>query len=60
MKKLADDILAKYEDANEYHFHKLDRAFIIEAMIEFHLKLTYSKKNQTKLPWKKSSKRNTK
>jgi hypothetical protein len=60
MKKLADEILAKYEDANEYHFHRLDRAFIIDAMIEFYLTVKYSKKNQTKLPWKKSVKRNTK
>lgn len=35
MKDLADKILAQYEDDREYHFHQLDREWIIEAMIEF-------------------------
>lgn len=33
--KSAEEILAKHEDANEYHFHELDRAFIIHAMKEY-------------------------
>lgn len=35
MKEVADSILAKYEDDHEYHFHQVDREWIIEAMIEF-------------------------
>ena len=31
----ANSILAKYEDANEMHFHKVDRGFVIDAMLEF-------------------------
>lgn len=31
----ADDILKKHEDANEMHFHEVDRKFIIEAMEEY-------------------------
>ncbi len=31
----ADEILKKYEDANEYHFHEVDRKWIIEAMKEY-------------------------
>lgn len=34
-KELADKILARYEDDREYHFHQVDREWIIEAMIEF-------------------------
>jgi hypothetical protein len=34
-KEIASEILAKYEDKNEYHFHDLDREWIIEAMLEF-------------------------
>ena len=30
----ADKILAKYEDDNEYHFHKCDREWIMKAMVE--------------------------
>lgn len=30
----ADKILAKYEDDNEYHFHKCDREWLIIAMVE--------------------------
>lgn len=33
--ELADRILVKYEDEKEYHFHDVDRKWIIEAMIEF-------------------------
>jgi hypothetical protein len=33
--ELADKILARYEDDREYHFHQVDREWIIEAMIEF-------------------------
>ncbi len=35
MREIADQILARYEDDNEYHFFKSDRDFIINAMIEF-------------------------
>ena len=31
----ADEILKKHEDANEMHFHEVDRKWIIEAMEEF-------------------------
>jgi len=31
----ADEILKKYEDDNEYHFHSVDRKWIIEAMEEY-------------------------
>lgn len=31
----ANEILKKHEDANEMHFHELDRKFIIEAMEEY-------------------------
>lgn len=31
----ADEILKKYEDANEMHFHEVDRKWIIEAMEEY-------------------------
>jgi hypothetical protein len=31
----ADKILEKYEDDNEYHFHTVDRKWIIEAMEEY-------------------------
>lgn len=31
----ANKILAKYEDDNEYHFHELDRKWIIQAMNEY-------------------------
>jgi len=30
-----DEILRKYEDGNEYHFHEVDRAWIMEAMEEY-------------------------
>ena len=31
----ADEILRKHEDANEMHFHQVDRKWIIEAMEEY-------------------------
>lgn len=31
----ANDILKKHEDANEMHFHELDRKWIIQAMEEY-------------------------
>ncbi len=31
----ADEILRKHEDANEMHFHEVDREWIIEAMEEY-------------------------
>lgn len=31
----ADEILRKHEDANEMHFHEVDRKWIIEAMEEY-------------------------
>ncbi len=31
----ADDILKKHEDANEMHFHEVDRKWIIEEMEEY-------------------------
>jgi hypothetical protein len=34
-RELASQILLKHEDNNEYHFHRLDREWIIDAMIEF-------------------------
>lgn len=33
--KTASDILLKHEDSNEYHFHTVDRQWIIEAMEEY-------------------------
>jgi len=33
--KTASDILLKHEDSNEYHFHDVDRKWIIEAMEEY-------------------------
>lgn len=35
MKMNANDILKKHEDANEMHFHELDRKWIIQAMEEY-------------------------
>jgi len=35
MKQTADEILKKHEDANEMHFHEVDRKWIIEAMDEY-------------------------
>lgn len=31
----SSEILRKHEDANEYHFHDVDRKWIIEAMEEY-------------------------
>ena len=31
----ANEILKKHEDANEMHFHEVDREWIIEAMEEY-------------------------
>ena len=42
--KLADEILARYEDDREYHFHQVDREWIIEAMIEFGNKINTKEK----------------
>ena len=36
---LADIILAKYEDENEHHFQPFQKGWIIDAMIEFALKI---------------------
>ena len=33
----ASEILLKYEDDNEYHFHDIDRQWIIQAMEEYAL-----------------------
>jgi len=33
--KNADQILAEHEDANEMHFHQVDREWLIKAMEEF-------------------------
>jgi hypothetical protein len=33
--KTADQILADHEDANEMHFHQVDREWIIKAMDEY-------------------------
>lgn len=30
-----DEILKKYEDDNEYHFHEVDREWILQAMQEY-------------------------
>jgi len=30
-----DEILKKHEDLNEYHFHQVDREFILQAMQEY-------------------------
>ena len=32
---IKDEILKKYEDNNEYHFHKVDREWILQAMQEY-------------------------
>lgn len=33
--KTAEQILSKYEDNYEYHFHKVDREWLIKAMEEY-------------------------
>ena len=33
--KTPDEILREYEDKKEYHFHRVDREWIIEAMQEY-------------------------
>ena len=33
--KTADQILAEHEDANEMHFHQVDREWLIKAMEEY-------------------------
>ena len=50
--ELADKILARYEDDHEYHFHQVDREWVIEAMIEFANK---TKEKYTFIPNKGSS-----
>jgi len=44
--KTADQILKDHEDANEMHFHQVDREWIIEAMEEY---------AKTTRPWIKCS-----
>ena len=34
-RKLASDILKRYEDNNEYHLHAVDREWFLDAMLEF-------------------------
>lgn len=34
-KELASKILRAFEDDNEFHFHQVDRDFIIQAMIKY-------------------------
>ena len=34
-KTLASSVLSKFEDGNEYHFHDVDRSWIIDAMLVF-------------------------
>lgn len=34
-RKLASDILKRYEDKNEYHLHEVDREWVLDAMLEF-------------------------
>lgn len=36
----ASEILLKHEDFNEYHFHEVDRKWIIEAMKEYAASIT--------------------
>lgn len=36
----ASEILLNHEDANEYHFHEVDRKWIIEAMKEYATSIT--------------------
>lgn len=38
-RNLADKVLMEFEDNNEYHFHKIDREWIVDAMIEFATKI---------------------
>lgn len=52
--ELADKILAQYEDDHEYHFHQVDREWIIEAMIEFANKIN-TKEKYTFIPNKNAS-----
>lgn len=35
LKLKADTLLAMREDANEYHFHRVDREWITQAMVDF-------------------------
>ena len=44
-----DEILKRHEDQNEYHFHEVDRGFIMEAMQEYadqQLRLYITKPNK--------------
>ncbi len=34
-RKEADLLLQRYEDENEFHFHEVDRKWIIDCMLEF-------------------------
>jgi|APGre2960657404_1045060.scaffolds.fasta_scaffold21795_2 hypothetical protein len=34
-RKLASDILKRYEDSKEYHLHSVDREWVLDAMLEF-------------------------
>lgn len=33
--ELASNVLGEFEDNNEYHFHPIDRQWLIESMIAF-------------------------
>lgn len=41
--RLADSILKKHEDKNEYHFHDVDRTWIIAAMEDYALTSEFAK-----------------
>lgn len=47
---LKDEILKKYEDDNEYHLHKVDREWIMEAMQKYaeiyHINISKVKENE--------------
>lgn len=49
------EILRKHEDANEMHFHEVDRKFIIEAMEEYAKEKSENpinlESNQTAVQW---------
>lgn len=46
----ADEILKKHEDANEYHFHEVDRKWIIQAMEEY---ANYTKAHPPTVPYQR-------
>jgi len=45
------EILQKHEDANEMHFHDVDRKFIIEAMEEYAKEKSEKPINLTAVEW---------